>query len=142
MKPPDESTGDCNYSWHDTSKEYDVRFDENTGLNIGLRQRGSQLRPGKVAAVRNARRRRIEGAGERMGSGRGRDGGETSYSAGGRGPETGAGGEQTIVFKVPPELRSQVKNESVLLAINSMPVRASWDCRRRRKLEDTRASCG
>lgn len=33
------------------------------------------------------------------------------------------GGEQTIVFEIPPELQGQVKKDSVLLAINNMPVR-------------------
>lgn len=62
------------------------------------------MQGGKRAAVGNVRR----GLG-----GGGADGGN-----GGR-----AGGEQTIVFEVPPELHGKVKKESVLLAVNKMPVR-------------------
>lgn len=69
-------------------KEYDVRFDEDTGLNIGLKQRGGQAKSGGVA-----------------------------------GAEEG-GGVQTVVFKVPGELRGRVKKDSVLLAVNNMPVRS------------------
>ncbi|CAM9136528.1 unnamed protein product, partial [Ectocarpus sp. 4 AP-2014] len=82
------------------AEEYDVRFDEDTGLNIGLRQRGGQMRSGG----------RVQGAlGHVVGGG-------------GDGGGARAGVEQTIVFDVPPELQGQVKKESVLLAVNNMPV--------------------
>jgi len=75
-----------------------VRFDEDTGLNIGLMQRGGQIRGGRVQ----------DAVGHVVGGG---------PAAGG-----GGGGEQTIVFEVPPELNGQVKKESVLLAVNNVPV--------------------
>lgn len=90
-----------------------MRFDEDTGLNIGLRQRGGQVRGGRMAAV-----------GHHVGSvGRGGGGGGGDGEGGSGGG--GGGGEQTIVFEVPPELAGQVKKESVLLAINNVPV-SNW----------------
>lgn len=77
-----------------------MRFDEDTGLNIGLKQRGGQIRGGRVQ----------DAVGHVVGGG----------PAGG-----GGGGEQTIVFEVPPELHGQVKKESVLLAVNNVPVSES-----------------
>lgn len=82
-------------------EEYDVRFDEDTGLNIGLKQRGSQVKSG-------------------VGAG-----------AGGR------GGEQTVVFEVPGELRGRVKKDSVLLAVNNMPVRERDGTETERETEST-----
>lgn len=87
-----------------------MRFDEDTGLNLGLRQRGGHDRSGIAVKVGNAG-----------------EGGRSVDGAGGRGSEEGGRGggqgEQTVVFEVPPELHSQVKTGSVLLAINNIPVR-------------------
>ena len=77
-----------------------MRFDEDTGLNIGLKQRGGQARGGRVQGA----------VGHVVGGG-------TGMRAG-----TGGGGEQTIVFEVPAELHGQVKKDSVLLAVNNVPV--------------------
>lgn len=75
-----------------------MRFDEDSGLNIGLKRRGGHVRGGRVQ----------DAVGHVVGGGGG----------GGRG-----GGEQTVVFEVPVELHGQVKKDSVLLAVNNMPVR-------------------
>lgn len=79
------------------TKEYDVCFDEDSGINIGLKQRGGEVKSGRVQDAMG----HVVGGG---GDGRGE-------------------GEQTVVFEVPVELQSQVKKDSVLLAVNNMPVR-------------------
>ena len=80
-----------------------MRFDEDTGLNIGLKQRGGHVRGGRRPKVGH-----VGGVGRGEGSDRGGGAAEP---------------EQTIVFEVPPELVGQVKKDSVLLAINNVPVR-------------------
>lgn len=49
----------------------------------------------------------------------------------------GGGGEQTIVFEVPGELRGRVKKDSVLMAVNNMPVSGRKD----RKSSDLAGLC-
>lgn len=75
-----------------------MRFDEDSGLNIGLKQRGGEVKSGRVQ--------------DAMG-----------HVVGGGGDGRGEGG-QTVVFEVPAELQGQVKKDSVLLAVNNIPVRA------------------
>lgn len=92
------------------TKEYTVRFDEDTGLTIGLRQRGG-LNRGVLGTGRDSKGA-VNQESTIAGNGSCKDEGGVSW----------AGGEQTIVFEVPPELRAKVKTDSVLLAVNNIEV--------------------
>lgn len=91
-----------------------MRFDEKTGLTIGLRRRGGQSR-GIIGGGRGDEGA-ARGEGKRQGGG-----------AAGTGSGAGGGvGEQTVVFQVPSGLRGRVRIGSVLLAVNDVPVRDSF----------------